>query len=115
VLSDLIVAVPATLVVGLVPGWFWSRVLLASSDLYERLAYSLGLSITLVPTVAVVLSRFLGTGLTPGVAIASPVVVLLVGMGVYLRYVCWRSCAATQAPCCTTGPSCAAWTITPTP
>src|SRR3712207_2354956 len=43
-LSDLILALPAALMVGLVPGWFWTRVLLASSDLPERLAYSVGLS-----------------------------------------------------------------------
>jgi hypothetical protein len=42
-LSDLILAVPAAILVGVAPGWFWCRLLLASSDLYERITYSVAL------------------------------------------------------------------------
>jgi sensor c-di-GMP phosphodiesterase-like protein len=36
-LSELILALPAAILVGLVPGWFWARLLLASSDLPEQI------------------------------------------------------------------------------
>jgi uncharacterized membrane protein YjdF len=85
-LSDLILALPAALMVGLVPGWFWTRVLLASSDLPERLAYSVGLSMVLVPSVALVGARLVGTGVTLTVAVVSPIVVFFLGLAVYLRF-----------------------------
>src|SRR3712207_7989318 len=72
--------------VGLVPGWFWTRVLLASSDLPERLAYSVGLSMILVPSVALVGARLVGTGVTLTVALVSPIVVFFLGLAVYLRF-----------------------------
>jgi uncharacterized membrane protein len=61
-LSELILALPAAILVGLVPGWFWARLLLASSDLPERIAYSVGLSMALVPTAALVQARLVGRG-----------------------------------------------------
>src|SRR4028118_488578 len=57
VLFDLIRAVPVALVVGLVPGYFWSRCLAATGDLAERLAYSIALSVTLAPAAAPTLPR----------------------------------------------------------
>jgi hypothetical protein len=78
-LSDLILGLPAAILVGVVPGWFWTRVLLASSDLYERIAYSVGLSMVLVPTAALVGARLLGEGVTLSIALASPIVVFVVG------------------------------------
>jgi hypothetical protein len=43
-LSDLIRALPAVVLVGAVPGWFWAKLLHASADLYERIAYSVAIS-----------------------------------------------------------------------
>ena len=85
-LSELILALPAAILVGLVPGWFWTRLLLASSDLPERLAYSVGLSMVLVPSVALVGSRLVGSGVTFSVALASPLVVFFLGLAAYLRF-----------------------------
>jgi uncharacterized membrane protein YjdF len=84
--SELILGLPAAMLVGVVPGWFWTRVLLASSDLYERIAYSVGLSITLVPTAALVGVRLMGTGVTLSIALASPIVVFFLGLALYLRF-----------------------------
>jgi len=86
VLSELILALPAAILVGLVPGWFWTKLLLASSDLPERIAYSVGLSIVLVPSVALVGARLVGSGVTLSVAVASPLVVFFLGLLVYLRF-----------------------------
>jgi hypothetical protein len=86
VLSELVLALPAVVVVGVLPGWFWARVLLASTDLYERIAYSVALSTALVPAVALLPMRLLGTGVTLAVAVGAPLVVFFLGLGVYLRY-----------------------------
>src|SRR5918997_1868252 len=85
-LSDLILAVPAAIVVGVVPGWFWCRLLLASSDLYERIAYSVALSITLVPAVLLLPTRLLGTGVSLLWAVGAPLIVFLMGLLAYLRF-----------------------------
>jgi uncharacterized membrane protein len=85
VLSDLILALPTALLVGLLPGWFWARVLLPSSDLAERAAYSVGLSMALVPSVALALARPLGTGVTLSVAVVSVVAVFSSGLVAYAR------------------------------
>ncbi len=85
-LSDLIRALPTVILVGVVPGWFWATVLLASTDRAERLAYSVALSITLVPTAALVQARMFGTGVTLAIAIAAPVLVFLLGLVAYLRF-----------------------------
>ena len=85
-LSELILALPAAILVGIVPGWFWTRLLLASSDLPERIACSVGLSMALVPTAALVQARLVGSGVTLSVAIASPLVVFLIGFVGYLWF-----------------------------
>ena len=85
-LYDLILAAPVAILVGMAPGWFWSRVLLASSDLYERIAYSVALSITLVPTAALVQARLLETGVTLAVAVASPLIVFVLGLAAYVCF-----------------------------
>lgn len=48
-LLDLVRALLAAVLVGGLPGYFWARVVSASSDLAERLALSAALSIALVP------------------------------------------------------------------
>src|SRR5215217_9136723 len=49
-LLDLVRVLPATVLVGILPGWFWAGCLGATSDRAERLAYSVAFSTTLVPT-----------------------------------------------------------------
>src|SRR5688500_7240060 len=85
-LADLIRAVPAAVLVGIVPGWFWTRLLRASADRVERVAWSVALSMALVPTAALVQARLLGTGVTLAVAVASPLVVFFSGLAAYLRF-----------------------------
>jgi hypothetical protein len=80
------VALPAALLVGVLPGWFWTRVLLPSSDLYERIAYSTALSMVLVPSVVLVPTRLLGMGVSLAVALLAPLVVFLGGLGAYVRF-----------------------------
>jgi hypothetical protein len=84
VLSDLILALPAALLVGLLPGWFWVKLLHPSADAYERIAYSMALSIALVPAVALIPTRLLSMGVSLTVAVASPLIVFFVGLGAYL-------------------------------
>src|ERR671915_2072230 len=86
VLLDLIRAVPAAVLVGIVPGWFWAKLLGASADLYERVTYSVALSLALVPAVALIPAQLFGTGVTLAVAVASPLLVLLGGLAAYVRF-----------------------------
>jgi hypothetical protein len=85
-LSDLIRVLPVAILVGVVPGWFWAKLLLASADRAERFAYAVALSITLVPTAALVQARLMGTGVTLAVAVAAVVIVFLLGFVAYLRF-----------------------------
>jgi hypothetical protein len=86
VLRDLILAVPVALLVGVVPGWFWTKLLLAPAGRYESLAYSTALSVALVPAVTLIPARLLGMGVTLTVAVASPLIVFLLGLAAYLRF-----------------------------
>jgi hypothetical protein len=86
VILDLALALPAAVLVGVVPGWFWAGSLSASADRAERLAYSVAFSIALVPTAALVLARLLGAGVTPAITVASVLVVLGTGLAVYRRF-----------------------------
>ena len=82
--SDLILALPVAVLVGVLPGWFWSRVLLASSDRAERLAFAVALSLALVPAVAQVPIYLFGASVTLAVAVASAAVVFFGGLAAYL-------------------------------
>jgi hypothetical protein len=85
VLSELIRALLAAVLVGVLPGWFWAKLLVpTSSDRAERLTYSLALSMALVPTVALIPTRLFGMGVT--LAVASPLIVFFVGLAAYLRF-----------------------------
>jgi hypothetical protein len=86
VVHDLILALIAAVVVGLAPGWFWSRVLVTRADLAERLTYAVALSMTLVPTVALLQSRLFGTGVTLLVTLISVSLVFAAGLFAYLRF-----------------------------
>ena len=72
--------------VGVVPGWFWAKLLRASADRAERFTYSAALSVALVPAVILIPARLFGTGVTLAVAIASPLVVFFLGLAAYARF-----------------------------
>jgi hypothetical protein len=99
VLPEFIRALPAALLVGLVPGWFWAGCLCTTADRAERLAYSVGFSITLVPAAALAQARLFGTGVTLAVAIASVALVFLAGLAAYLRYGPAKGPAQPLVPC----------------
>jgi hypothetical protein len=84
VLSDLVRVLPVALLIGVLPGWFWTRCLLASEDYAERLAYAIALSLTLVPTAALVQVYLFGTGVTSTVATVSAVLIFVTGLAAYL-------------------------------
>ena len=83
-IGDLIQALPAILLIGVLPGWFWARILLRSDDLAERLAYTIALSITLVPTAALLQVYLFATGVTLTVTLVSAALVFLAGLAFYL-------------------------------
>jgi hypothetical protein len=85
-IGDLIRALPAVLLVGVLPGWFWTRTLLRSNDLAERLAYSVALSITLAPTAALLQTYLFATGVTLAVTLVSAALVFLAGLALYLLF-----------------------------
>ena len=60
--------------------------LLASGDLAERLAYTVALSITLVPTVALAQTYLFATGVTFAVSATSAALVFLAGLATYLLF-----------------------------
>lgn len=70
----------------LVPGYFWSRLLCAAEDRAVRVAYSIALSVTLVPALALAQIRILNTGLTLTVALSSVLVVLVAGFVAYVVF-----------------------------
>jgi hypothetical protein len=80
-ISDLLQALPAAFLIGVLPGWFWTRCLLASGDRAEQLAYTAALSLTLVPTVALAQTYLFATGVTFAVT-----VVFLAGLAAYLLF-----------------------------
>lgn len=78
--GDLVPALLAAALAAVLPGWFWAVLLCPSADLAERLAYSVALSMALVPAVALVPARLLGLGVTPPVAVISPLLVFVAGL-----------------------------------
>jgi hypothetical protein len=103
VLIELIRALLAAAAVALLPGWFWSRVLLAnsssssSSDLYERITYSIALSMALVPAIALIPTRLFGMGVSLTVSVVCVGVVFFSGLGLYLLVGSVKS-ATTEEP-----------------
>lgn len=74
------------------PGWFWAKCLLSrerlsrekregedAEDLAARLAYSVALSLALVPAAALTLTAVTGGGITLAIAAVSPLVVFATG------------------------------------
>src|SRR5215212_2289521 len=105
VLYELIRALLAATLVALLPGWFWTRVLIpsssssstSSSDLYERLTYSLALSMALVPAIALIPTRLFGMGVSLTVSVVCVGVVFFSGLGLYLLVGSVKG-AATEEP-----------------
>ena len=83
---DLIRALPVALIVCVLPGYFWAKLLCAAEDIPVRIAYSIALSITLVPAVALAQIRILGTGLSFTVAVSSVLIVLAAGLIAYVKF-----------------------------
>jgi hypothetical protein len=84
--SELLTALPAAFLIGVLPGWFWTRCLLLSGDRAEQLAYAVALSITLVPAVALVQTYIFSTGVTFAVTVASVALVFLAGLAAHLLF-----------------------------
>jgi hypothetical protein len=84
--SDLLYALPAAFLIGVLPGWFWTRCLLASGDRAEQLVYAVALSLTLVPTVALAQTYLFATGATFVVSVVSVALVFLSGLAAYLLF-----------------------------
>ncbi|MGH3088846.1 MAG: hypothetical protein ACRDSJ_16195 [Rubrobacteraceae bacterium] len=83
---DLITALPALVVAGVIPGFFWTRTLIPTSDQARQLAFSIGLSMVLVPSVSLLQIRIFDTGVTLMVASVSAAVVFFGGLGAYLIF-----------------------------
>jgi hypothetical protein len=84
VLSELIRVLPTAVLVGVVPGYFWAKCLSSSADHAERIAYSAALSMTLVPTAALLQAHLFGTGVTSFITAVSMAVVFAMGFAIYL-------------------------------
>lgn len=83
-IPDLLRALVAALLAGVLPGWFWARVLHPGGDRIVRLGLSLGLSFALVPAAALVPVRLFGLGVTLPVAALSAFGVFAAGLAVYV-------------------------------
>ena len=82
-LLDLILVLLAAFLLGALPGYYWARCLFATSDIVVRATYSIGLSITLVPAVALVPARLLGQGVTLSATAVSALLVFGTGLAAY--------------------------------
>lgn len=82
----LIPALLAALFAGVAPGYFWAACLRGRTSLTERIAFSIGLSVTLVPATALLLARLFSTGVTLAIAAVSVLAVFVLGLAVYLRF-----------------------------
>jgi len=83
VVADLIRALLAGAAGAVLPGYFWAAVLRPTSGLGERLAWSTGISMASVPTVAVILARITRGGIALWVALAAVLIVFGSGLLVY--------------------------------
>ncbi|HEX2729742.1 MAG TPA: hypothetical protein VHM16_08300 [Rubrobacteraceae bacterium] len=86
-ISALLRALLAAILFGVLPGWFWAACLSGpwrSTDLVQRLAFSIALSMTLVPAVALPVINLFDTKVTLTVAVVSALVVLFSGLAAHL-------------------------------
>ncbi len=82
---DLVRVLLAAVLVGVLPGYFWARLLFAVEDPFVRVAYGVGLSITLVSAVVLVPARLMGLGVTLAGTVVCATAVLAAGLVAYLR------------------------------
>jgi hypothetical protein len=94
-IANLARALPAALIAGVLPGYFWAVFVRRTDGLGERLTYSAAVSLASVPAVALVLARILGTGVTLGIAIAT--VVIVAGSGAAACRI-WGVAGGSAAP-----------------
>lgn len=83
-LADLIRALLAAGAAGVLPGYFWAKLLCVTEGPIERLTYSAALSMALVPALALAQARLLGSGVTLSIAVVSASFVLVAGLAAYL-------------------------------
>jgi hypothetical protein len=83
-LLDLIRVLLAVSLVGVLPGYYWSRSLFPSKDLAVRLTYGIGLSIALVPAVMLIPARVMGLGVTLSATVLSALFVFGTGIVAFL-------------------------------
>lgn len=97
-LLDLIRALPVAVAVYLLPGWFWAKLLRASADRAEQAAFSVALSMALVPAVLLVPTRLFGAGISLTLAVAAPLLVFAAGLAAYVRFGPVKGPGAPPAP-----------------
>lgn len=83
---DLLRVLIAVVAVGILPGYFWARVLFPAGGLAEKLTYSIALSLVMVPAVAMLPVRLVGMGVTLSVTIFSALVVFVLGIAARLLF-----------------------------
>ncbi len=83
---ELIRALPGAILVGIVPGYFWAKCLAPSAEYAERIAYSIALSVTLVPAAAILQASLFDEGVTLLIAAVSVSAVFLTGFVAYLWF-----------------------------
>lgn len=82
----LIPALLTAVLTGVAPGYFWAACLRGRTGLTERISFSIGLSVTLVPAMALLLTHLFGTGVTRAIAVISVLAVFVLGLAAYLRF-----------------------------
>ncbi|MEJ7653652.1 MAG: hypothetical protein WKH64_10090 [Chloroflexia bacterium] len=85
-LADLIQSLLVTVLVLGLPGYYWARLLFPHLDWVEQGAFTVALSMTLVPAVALLLAWGWGPGVSWSIAAASVALVTLVGAAVFARF-----------------------------
>lgn len=84
--QDLAPAFLALALAGVIPGFFWAKCLVPTSDLARQLAFSIGFSMVLVPSAALLQARIFDSGVTLGVSIVAAAAVFLGGLAAYLKF-----------------------------
>lgn len=82
-LFDLIRVLFAALLVGVLPGYYWARCLFDTTDVAARITYGIGVSVTLVPSVALVLAQLPDQSVTLSVTGISGLLVFGTGIAAY--------------------------------
>lgn len=86
-IPDLLLALTAAIIFGIVPGWFWAVCLCGTrTDAVERIAFSAALSATLIPAVTLPVLNLLSLRITLAITIVSALVVLISGLAAYLYF-----------------------------